>query len=509
MDKKIRGQLASIETLAYPNLMTDIPQPTVKRQELRLLSVIIPVYNEVALFRTILKQVIDVPVPKEIIVVDDCSKDGTTDLLRQLEKELASAPAGAPSVRFFFHKVNQGKGAALRTGIAQAKGDVLIVQDADLEYDPKEYPRLLEPILSGDADVVFGSRFKGERSRVLYFWHSLGNRFLTLLSNMCTNLNLTDMETCYKVFKTEIIKSIPIRSNRFGFEPEVTAKIAKLGCVIYEVPISYKGRTYAEGKKINWKDGISAIYTILKYFFIEDLYEETAGLRTLRIMEGAGRYNQWLFEQCEPFLGDRVLETGSGTGNITKFLTSRKFVMATDVVPFYLDTLRQHFQHSENVAVQRLDLLDHTLAKRLGEENGFDSILSMNVIEHIEDDRGALKSINALLPVGGKFVFLVPAHQALYTPMDYHLGHFRRYNKQQLTTLLDEAGFDVESSRYLNFLGAVGWFVNGKILRRKLIPSRQLRLFDLVLALLKVERWFSVPFGLSVLIVGKKRANVL
>ena len=225
------------------------------------LSVIIPCYNELHTIDAIIDAVNASPYPdKEIIIVDDCSRDGTREKLRS-EIE----PSGRVS-RVLYHEVNQGKGAALRTGIRGATGDIVVIQDADLEYDPNEYPKLVEPILNNKADIVFGSRFSGgEAHRVLYFWHRVGNGFLTLLSNMLTNLDVTDMETCYKVFRREIIQSIRIEENRFGFEPEVTAKIAKLNCRIYEVGISYYGRTYAEGKKIGWKDGVRAIYCILKY----------------------------------------------------------------------------------------------------------------------------------------------------------------------------------------------------------------------------------------------------
>jgi glycosyltransferase involved in cell wall biosynthesis len=220
------------------------------------LSVIIPVYNEVNFIDEVIKAVKDTPYEKEIIIIDDCSTDGTGEYLKGLQDQ---------DIITIFHEKNQGKGAALRSGFTHAKGDIIIIQDADLEYDPREYPKLLGPILDGKADVVYGSRFLGGPHRVFYFWHYMGNSMVTLLSNIFTNLNLTDMETGYKVFKREVLNDIKIESNRFGFEPEITAKIAKKRCRIYEVPISYYGRSYEEGKKITWRDGLKAFFTILKY----------------------------------------------------------------------------------------------------------------------------------------------------------------------------------------------------------------------------------------------------
>lgn len=226
------------------------------------LTVIIPVYNEKNTIEEIIHRVLNVEVglDKEIIVVDDGSRDGTREILEKLN---------SPNVKVYFHSKNQGKGAALQTGFSKAEGDIILIQDADLEYDPREYPKLLEPILDGRADAVYGSRFLGGPHRVLFFWHYVGNKFLTNFSNMVSNLNLTDMETCYKAFKKEILNKITLKSKRFGFEPEITIKLAKLKCRVYEIPISYSGRDYNEGKKIGWKDGMAAIFHIIRFKFFK------------------------------------------------------------------------------------------------------------------------------------------------------------------------------------------------------------------------------------------------
>ena len=241
--------------------MSGIDIPRVPEEKLPwdrvILSVVIPCYNEISTVENLLRRVREVPLALEVIVVDDGSTDGTRDLLRELDDKLID--------QLVFHEKNGGKGSALRTGFGMARGDVVVVQDADLEYDPHELPILLEPILSGKADAVYGSRFLGGPHRVLFFWHSIGNRFLTLLSNMFTDLNLTDMETCYKMVRTELLQSLPLSAQRFGIEPELTARLAQAGARIYELPISYNGRSYAEGKKIGWKDGVSALWSILKY----------------------------------------------------------------------------------------------------------------------------------------------------------------------------------------------------------------------------------------------------
>jgi glycosyltransferase involved in cell wall biosynthesis len=230
-----------------------------------MLSVIIPVYNEAATLREIVDRVMKSPIPlaRELVVIDDASTDATPEVLRQIAAERTE------DIRVVSHPINQGKGAAIRSGIAEAKGEIVLIQDADLEYDPRDYPLLLEPILEDQADVVFGNRFHGGPHRVMYFWHYAANRFLTFLTNVLTGLNLSDMEVGYKVFRAQVLRRITLKSKRFGFEPEITVKVAKLGCRIYEVPIRYYGRTYAEGKKITWRDGLAALCHIIRYRLID------------------------------------------------------------------------------------------------------------------------------------------------------------------------------------------------------------------------------------------------
>src|SRR5947207_3305959 len=341
-----------------------------------VLSVIVPCYNERATVAELLRRVREVPIDKEIIVIDDVSTDGSRDVVAALAKQY-------PEIRQLLQPVNQGKAAATRGGIDEARGDIVIIQDADLEYDPEEYPKLVQPILDGHADVVFGSRFEGYPRRVMLYWHRLGNTFLTFLSNATTNLDLTDMETCYKVFRREVIQSIKLRSNRFGIEPEVTAKVARRGYRVYEVPISYYGRDYWEGKKINWKDGFSAIWTILKYGLFDDPESEPATYRTIRRLDSLKRYNQWIWERLRPFVGQRVLEVGAGSGTMTRFLYGRELIVATDKETPYIDRLRNAFRRRPGIIVERCDL-DSDGALGLS-RYAFDTVTCINVLEHTED----------------------------------------------------------------------------------------------------------------------------
>ena len=463
------------------------------------LSVIIPVYNEINTIGEILSRVLEVDLPKELIIIDDCSTDGTREFLKEWEAGIKKGPKD--EVRIFYQPKNMGKGAALRSGFKEATGDIIIIQDADLEYHPQDYLKLIEPILDGRADVVYGSRFLGTPRRVLMFRHALGNKLLTFLSNLCTDLNLTDMETGYKVFKREVVEHLPLKSNRFGFEPEVTAKIAKMNYRIYEVPISYSGRDYWEGKKIGWKDGLKAIFSILRYNFFDSETDDIV-YQTLQRMKKLRQYNRWIFLMFRPFLGKRVLEVGSGIGNITKFLLDRDLVIATDMDPKYLALLENTFGKYRKFMIENLDI-SGTEVERYRSHH-LDSVICFNVLEHVEQDEKALKNIFNFLELRGRLLLLVPSHPWLYGSLDQHLGHHRRYGKKELKNKLETAGFKVIFLKYFNRIGILGWFLNSRIIRRKRLPSLQLRIYNLLVPMFKLERFFPLPFGTSLLAVAEK-----
>jgi glycosyltransferase involved in cell wall biosynthesis len=469
-----------------------------------MLSVVIPVYNEAKTIREIVRQVKAVPLEKEILVVDDGSTDGTRELLGEMD--------GSDGVRVFLQPINLGKGAAVSVGFRNAIGDVVVVQDADLEYDPQELPKLLKPIEAGRADVVYGSRFLGgQERRVLYFWHTVGNRFLTLVSNMFTNLNLTDMETCYKMFRREVVDSLTIESRRFGIEPEITAKVARRGYRIYEVPISYYGRTYEEGKKIGWKDAIPALWTIVKHGLREAEDPRNVGHVTLARLAKLDPYNRWLVDRFRPALGRRVLEIGAGFGNVTRHLTGsdgktapRELVVASDLDPVALEYLKGSFRGDPTVQVASYRFPLEPAARHEIRSLHIDTIVCCNVLEHIEDDRATLKDLCEVLEPRGRLVLLVPALARLFGTLDEHLHHFRRYEKPELIGKLVEAGFSVEDCRFVNKPGVFGWYVNGKLLRRRVLPRGQLRAFSLLMPLLRREEQAPPAYGMSLLAIARR-----
>ncbi|MBI3288997.1 MAG: glycosyltransferase [Elusimicrobia bacterium] len=466
-------------------------------------SVVVPVYNERLTLREIVRRVYEqAELLHEVIIVDDGSVDGSRERLKELEARYGGHRC---SLRAIYKESNEGKGAAVAVGAASVTGDVVVIQDADLEYNPRDYPALLAPIADGRADVVYGSRFTGVERNALMFWHMVANRVLTLLCNLLSNLNLTDVWTGYKVFRANVLCELPPRSKGFGFEPEVTIKVSKLGCRIVEVPIRYAGRTYAEGKKIGAKDAVTGILAMIRAWFSTDLGPMAVGEQTLRIMSKAQNYNLFLYDQVKPFLGRELIEVGSGVGNISRMLLDRDRLVLTDESPNYVDQLRQTYQGWEYVQAQRLDLVkpgaDMATASLWG---AFDTVVSFQVIEHIEDDAAALKTSARLLRPGGRLVLMVPAHQAIYGAMDKALGHFRRYEETDLREKLAGAGFEVELLRFLNPVAIPGWWLNGKIFGQKIIPDFQLWLFDQLNFLVRWLARFDLRFGLVIFVVARK-----
>ncbi len=466
-----------------------------------LLSILIPVYNERTVVERSLTLVLAAALPenmeRELVIVDDCSTDGTSDILVRFA-------ADEPRIRLFRNEVNQGKGAAVRTAIEKAQGDFCLVQDADLEYDPSEYMKLMRPLLDGRADAVFGSRYLvSEQSRVLPFWHSMINKYLTLVSNMFSNLNVTDMETCYKVFRTDLLKSIPIRSNRFGFEPEITMKASKRKLRVYEVPISYHGRTYEEGKKIGWKDGVKALGVILHFWLVDDLYVASYGRGLLNSLTGTPQYLSWLTRVLRPHLGDTVFEAGAGLGNLTGRLMARKLeYVAGEKDPLYLHALRNRFLKTPSVTVCKLDPED--AADYQPWEEKFESALCVNLLETVDDPQAVLDHLAGILKPAGVAIVLVPQGPGLYGKLDRAMGHKRRFSADELKQLMEKAGLRVERLYQMNKIGALSWWIFGKVLGRTRINKFSLKLFDKTVWIWRRIDGLLPWKGLSVIAVATK-----
>jgi SAM-dependent methyltransferase len=358
-----------------------------------------------------------------------------------------------------------------------------------------------------DADAVFGSRFAGgEARRALLFRHELGNRFLTFVTNLITNVNLTDMETCYKAVRTELLKSIPLVSNDFRIEPELTIKLAKREARIFEVPISYSGRTYQEGKKISWRDGFRALWAMLRFWISDRIFVEDAhGSQVLARLSRAPRFNAWMADVVRPHCGRRVLEIGSGTGNLTRKLVPRDAYVASDVNPLYLQTLRQLAQDRPYLDVT---LTDVTRGDSFPEvPGGFDTVVCLNVVEHVDDDRGALENIRRVLAPGGKAIVLVPQGPALFGTLDEVLGHKRRYSDDTLRRLALDAGFEVQEVLQFNRVGTPAWWLNGKLLRRRHFGLAQIAALNLLTPLFRLVDGV-LPFPpLSLIAILRPRAE--
>ncbi len=464
----------------------------------RVLSVLMPAYNESRTLRSIVKRVLASPVSLviELIIVDDCSKDST----QAIAQELAAADA---RIKYIRQPVNQGKGAAIHTAIKAMTGDIAIVQDADLEYDPADFPKLIAPILEGKADAVFGTRFAAsEQRRAMLFWHGMANKMLTLATNVLNDINLTDMETCYKAVRADILKQIPLKSKRFGFEPELTTRLCQWSIRIYEVPVSYHGRTFAEGKKIGWKDGVAALWQLIKFRFIDTQFTTHEGYYILQSVRRAKGFNRWIFNNIQQYVGQRILEAGCGIGNFTEMLLNRSRLVCADLDDFYVEMISRRYGHLENVRTIKTDLATNELLESVEGEK-VDTVICINVLEHIPADSAVLANFYKLLAPGGHAIILVPAHPWLYSKTDETLGHCRRYTQPMLKEHLEKAGFEVPAVWEFNRLGVYGWWVS-KQMKNDTLSPRQMKLYERLLPIAKLLDAMKLGPGLSVIGVGRK-----
>jgi glycosyltransferase involved in cell wall biosynthesis len=485
------------------------------------LSVLVPVFDEQHLVATSLARLEVLPgAPHlervQVIVVDDASRDGTPEVLSAFaaERGIALAPASPPGRRgptapsaelrgggtyggiewlFLRHDRNGGKGAAVRSALARAGCELSVIHDADLEYHPRDLVRMVQVFQEEQADAVFGSRFAGGAARrALLFRHELGNRLLTFVTNAITNVNLTDMETCYKAVRTSLLKSIPLVSNDFRLEPELTIKLAKREARIFEVPISYSGRTYQEGKKIGWRDGLRALAAMVRFWVSDDVYvADEHGSQILGRLSRAPRFNAWMADVVRPWCGKRVLEIGSGTGTLTRRLVPRDEYVASDVNPLYLQTLRGLTADRPYLDVTLTDVTRGDSFPSV--PGGFDTVVCLNVVEHVEDDLGALRNLRRVLAPGGRAIVLVPRGPGLFGTLDEILGHRRRYTEAALRRLALDAGFEVKALLPFNRVGTPAWWLNGRVLRRRHFGLGQIVALNLLTPLFRrVDR--ALPF---------------
>jgi glycosyltransferase involved in cell wall biosynthesis len=461
------------------------------------LSILVPVYNEQYLVETSLNRLAvlaDCPLLNRVrvIVVNDASKDQSAAALKRFRDSLGQSKLSQFEWIFLEHERNQGKGAAIRTAIPHVDTDLAVIHDADLEYHPDDLPKMIALFLEEDADAVFGSRFlSSDFRRVLMFRHSLGNKFITLLTNLVTDLNLSDIETCYKMVRADILKNIPWESDRFGIEPEITVKLAKRKARIFEVPIRYSGRTYAEGKKITWKDGVKALGALVKYGISDKIYvADEHGSEILARLNRAPRFTKWMADTIRPYVGDRVLEIGAGIGNLTANLVPRSEYHASDINPQYLDRLETLKQTRPYLQVHYTD----AAAGETFPAGRFDTVVCLNVVEHIQNDLAVLTNIRKSLDKDGRAIVLVPNGPGLYGTLDKVLGHFRRYTREQLLDLCRRAGFTVEKMLKFNRIGSPGWWLNGRILKREIFGFWQIKLLNTLVPIVRpIDRFLPFP----------------
>jgi glycosyltransferase involved in cell wall biosynthesis len=452
-----------------------------------------PVYNEARTLRTIVERVLASPVECdiELVCVDDCSRDNSLEILHELAERDAR-------IQVIAQPVNMGKGKAIRTAIDHMTGDLAIIQDADLEYDPEDYPRVIAPLLDGKADAVYGSRFaSSEVRRVLFFWHALGNRMLTMFSNMANDLNLTDMETCYKAVRSDVLKRLRLTSDRFGLEPEITARLAQWGARIYEVPISYHGRTYAEGKNIGWRDGVEALWLIFKFRFIDTKATDESSVVTRQSLGRARRFREWSLARFGAQLGQKVIEVNAGPGHSTSHLIDRHALLVTDTDPVHVETLRRRFGHLENV-----DVILHDFDAASIETEGFDTAILFDGLQRSGDPKGLLANVAGSVESGGKILIQVPAEPGLFGETDRAAGHVRRFEKADIEDLVQSAGLEMVMLEPFNRLGIAGWRLQNGLSGGGISPTSA-RAFDLLVPIAKRLDSIGQGPGLSWLAVAR------
>ncbi|MBZ5627706.1 MAG: glycosyltransferase [Acidobacteriia bacterium] len=461
-------------------------------------SIIVPVYNEQYLVEASLRRLLilaESPLLSriQVIVIDDCSRDETPAVLERFQKNLPADPSGKMDWHFFRHERNQGKGAAVRTAIEHADCELSVVHDADLEYHPRDFLQMLPLFLHENADAVFGSRFMaGGFKRALFFKHSIGNHILTFLCDLASDLNLTDMETCYKMVRTDLLKTIPLVSKDFRIEPELTIKLAKRGAHIFEVPISYSGRTYQEGKKIGWKDGLHALFAIARFKVSDrickpDQYGSEVSVRLGR----APKYNSWLASRVRPHLGSDVLEIGAGMGSLTVQLIPRAQYCACDANPLFVRELRKLAATRPYLEASQIDPADPA---SLPSGRTFQTVICKNVLEHVDDDVAVLRGIGGAVREDGRIVVLAPNGPALFGAIDRSLGHRRRYTREQLRLLAEKAGMRCTSIVPFNRACSVPWWFAGRVLRRKHFSLLQVKFVNWAAPVLRrLDRWVPLP----------------
>ena len=459
------------------------------------LSVLMPVHNEGRTLRTIIGRVLNIEAPGEIelICVDDGSTDGSWVVLEE-------ASRADPRVISLQHPENRGKGAALRTAIDRMTGSVAVIQDADLEYDPADIPRLIAPILDGRADAVYGSRFAASAERrVLLFWHSVGNELITLVSNALNDLNLTDIETGYKAIRADVLARMRLTANGFGIEPEITARLAQWGARIYEVPISYHGRSYDEGKHIGWRDGLKALGLMFKFRFVDTAFvADRDHLSRQNLVRGKG-LRRWVLAEFGDQLGERVLEVMPGPGVTTSLLLSRSRLILAEQDSVHLQTLQRRYGHLENVEFFSGINQDLRVACEKAE---IDTVICFDGLQRSDQPSEMLSRLADCLPAGGQLLLHVPQDPRIFGELDRKLGHSQRFTRWSLAAAVYEAGLELRWLRDFNRLGRLLWRLGSN--RREAISAIESRLISLVLPLARFIDRLGVGRGLSLLAVATK-----